>query len=193
MSLTPHDIEKALAQGSELFDRPDSLAIVAEAFRIARRGYFGPHDGLLLGISDDHTGCLLRRAAGRGEADAVALLTKVPRVHITVASSEELATLAAGGVVKREVPEPDRRFRRDVRRALGDLITPETMMEIIDKFHATGHAAIQRGDPDYADRMLMALGLDIRARGFTDPDVGKIATFAIEAWDRLMQDLRGQR
>jgi hypothetical protein len=66
-------------------------------------------------------------------------------------------------------------------------------MEIIEKFHAAGHAAIRRGDPDYADRMLMALGLDIRARGFTDPDVGKIATFAIEAWDRIIQDVRAGR
>jgi hypothetical protein len=188
--MTPSDIEEALAQGSELFNRPDSMAIVAEAFRIARRGYFGPPDGLLLGISDDHTGCLLRRAAGRGEADAVALLTKVPRLQITVASSEELTTIATGEMVQREVAEPDKRFRRHIRRALGDLITPETMMEIIEKFHAAGHAAIRRGDPDYAD---LALGLDIRARGFTDPDVGKIATFAIEAWDRIIQDVRAGR
>jgi hypothetical protein len=101
-----------------------------------------------------------------------------------------MAVVAAGGVVQREVAEPGKRFRRDVRRALGDLISPETMMEIINKFHAAGHAAVRSGDPDYPDRMLMALGLDIRAHGLIDPEVGKIASFAIEAWDGILSERR---
>ena len=121
------------------------------------------------------------------------MLSKVPGIRGTVASSEELAVVAAGGVVQREVAEPDKRFRRDVRRALGDLISAETMKEIINKFHAAGHAAVRSGDPGHPDRMLMALALDTRARGFIDPDVGKIATFAIEAWDWILQDRRAAR
>ena len=78
-------------------------------------------------------------------------------------------------------------------RALGDLISAETMKEIINKFHAAGHAAVRSGDPGHPDRMLMALALDTRARGFIDPDVGKIATFAIEAWDWILQDRRAAR
>src|SRR5258708_4655113 len=99
--MTPAEITKARASCKALFDRPDSTDIVRTAFEIARRGYYGPPDALLLGCSDDHTGCLLRRAAGRGNADAIALLTKVPKLHVTVASSEDMAVIAAGGVVKR--------------------------------------------------------------------------------------------
>ena len=99
--MTPAEITKARAEYKELVDRSNSMEIVAAAFRIAKRGYYGPPDSLLLGCSDDHTGCLLRRAAGRGDAEALALLSKVPSIHVTVASSKEMAAAAAGGVVQR--------------------------------------------------------------------------------------------
>jgi hypothetical protein len=86
------DMPEILAQASDLFDRPDRMEIVLEAFRIASRGYKGPPDSLIIGVSDDKRGCRLCNAADHGDTDAAAILAKVPRPRVKVATSEEMAT-----------------------------------------------------------------------------------------------------
>jgi hypothetical protein len=106
-----------------------------------------------------------------------------------------MAVIASGGLVQHEAAEPDKCFRREVRRALGDLITPEAIMAIIDRLHAAGHAAIKGGasEQDLEDRMLLAAAVETQSRGYSGADVGKIVTFAFEAWDRLLPERRRAR
>jgi hypothetical protein len=96
------DMPEIQAQMKDIFGRPDSREIVKAAFSIARRGYSGPQDSLLMASSDDTRGCLLFRAAMRGDIDAMALLAKVPSLRVRVATSDEMATIASGKVVTRE-------------------------------------------------------------------------------------------
>jgi hypothetical protein len=69
------------------------------------RGRCIRHRAARIGLSDDTRGCLLFRAALRGDIDAIALLGRIPRLRVRVASSEEMATLASGHVVTRELPK----------------------------------------------------------------------------------------
>ena len=53
------------------------------------RYFKGSPDALMLALSDNTRGCLLWRAAERGDVDAMVLLTKAPKMRIIAATSEE--------------------------------------------------------------------------------------------------------
>ena len=157
------------------------MEIVAAAFRIAYAGTTARPIPCCW-AARTITRVALRAAVRQGVAAArpSRCCLKVPSIHATVASSKEMAAAAAGGAAQRKVAEPEQRFRRDVRRALGDLISAKTMKEIINMFHAAGHAAVRSGDPGHPiSPSADGVALDTRRGLSTDPDVGKIATFAI--------------
>jgi hypothetical protein len=187
--MTPAEMAKVEAHLKALLGR-DSREIIAEAMTIARRCYTGPEDGLLIGLSDNRRGCLICRMADRGDIKAMSLLLKMPKLRITVATSEQLSEIAAGRVVTREEREKDavnERFRRDVRAALGDLISPEEICLLIEKL---GAAAMNANNED---DVLEALGKEVRSRGFPDARIGDIVIFVVEAWNRLHMEVRRAR
>jgi hypothetical protein len=101
--MKPDDIAKAQAQLNEIVERPDFREIIGTAFAIARRVFRGPADAFLIGLSDDTPGCLLWRAAQRGDVDAMVVHTKMPKLRIRVATSEERVAIARDDVVRIEV------------------------------------------------------------------------------------------
>jgi hypothetical protein len=79
----------------EFFGRPDLREIMTAAMGIAFRECVGDPERLMMACSDDTRGCLLFRAAMRGDIDAMALLAKVPRLRIRMGTSEDWASIAS--------------------------------------------------------------------------------------------------
>ena len=130
--------------------------------------------------------------ADRGDVKAKALLAKMPTLRVTVATSDQLAEIwARPSDETTEHAAETERYKRELRAALGNIISSEEMIVVIDELHNASQAGTNN-----QHEALSVVAAKVRSRNFPENQVGQIVTFALAEYNRMIaiiQRERGQR